>query len=73
MENEVAFGRDRGGATSLVILTVKRAYIVKEMYRGKGELDIAALRLIGRSGIDQYLVADGQFTIARPNTDETFI
>jgi hypothetical protein len=45
-----------------------RAYVAKAMYRGKGQLDIAALRLIGRTSVDQYLVADGQFTIARPNT-----
>jgi hypothetical protein len=44
-----------------------RAYVAKAMYRGKGQLDIAALRLIGRTSVDQYLVADGQFTIARPN------
>ena len=72
VEREVAFGGDRAGATSLVILLVKRAYVAKEMYRGKGQLDIPALRLVGRSSIDQYLVADGQFTIARPNTGETF-
>ena len=70
VEREVALGGDRPGATSLVIVSVARAYVAKEMYRGKGQLDISALRLIGRSSVDQYLVADGQFTIARPNTGE---
>jgi hypothetical protein len=54
----------------LVIVAVTRAYVAKNVYRGNGQLDVAALRLIGRSGIDQYLVADGQFTIARPDTGE---
>ena len=49
------------------------AYVAKAMYRGKGQLDIAALRLIGRSSVDQYLIADGQFTIARPNTGEAVV
>jgi hypothetical protein len=26
--------------------------------------------LIGRSGVDQYLIADGLFTIARPATGD---
>jgi hypothetical protein len=43
------------------------------MYLGRGRLDVASLRLIGRSSVDQYLVADGQFTIARPNTGEAVV
>ena len=58
------------GMAALLIVKVSRAYVAKSMYRGKGQLDIRALRLIGRSGIDQYLVADGQFAIARPNSGE---
>jgi flavin reductase (DIM6/NTAB) family NADH-FMN oxidoreductase RutF len=73
VETEMPFGGDRSGATSLVLLSVTRAYVAKRMYRGKGQLDIAALRLIGRSSVDQYLVADGQFTIARPNTGEAVV
>jgi hypothetical protein len=56
-----------------VIASVTTAYVAKAMYRGKGQLDIAALRLIGRSSVDQYLIADGQFTIARPNTGEAVV
>ena len=70
VEHEVPFGGEGPGAASLVIVSVTRAYVAKSVYRGKGQLDVAALRLIGRSSIDQYLVADGQFTIARPNTGE---
>jgi flavin reductase (DIM6/NTAB) family NADH-FMN oxidoreductase RutF len=73
VESEIPFGGDGPGAASLVIASVTRAYVAKAMYRGKGQLDIAALRLIGRSGVDQYLVADGQFTIARPNTGEAIV
>jgi flavin reductase (DIM6/NTAB) family NADH-FMN oxidoreductase RutF len=73
VEQEIPFGGERAGAASLVIVTVTRAYVAKTMYRGKGQLDIAALRLIGRSSVDQYLVADGQFTIARPNTGEAVV
>ena len=73
VEREIPFGGNGPGATSLVIVSVIRAYVAKAMYRGKGELDIPALRLIGRSSIDQYLVADGQFTIARPNTGEATV
>jgi flavin reductase (DIM6/NTAB) family NADH-FMN oxidoreductase RutF len=70
VEHEMPFGGKGPGAASLVIVSVTRAYVAKNVYRGKGQLDVAALRLIGRSSIDQYLVADGQFTIARPNTGE---
>jgi flavin reductase (DIM6/NTAB) family NADH-FMN oxidoreductase RutF len=73
VEREIPFGGDRSGAASLVIVSVTRVYVAKAMYRGKGQLDIAALRLIGRSSVDQYLVADGQFTIARPNTGEAVV
>jgi flavin reductase (DIM6/NTAB) family NADH-FMN oxidoreductase RutF len=73
VEREMSFGGDGPGATSLVIVSVTRAYVAKAMYRGKGQLDIEALRLIGRSSVDQYLVADGQFTIARPNTGEAVV
>jgi flavin reductase (DIM6/NTAB) family NADH-FMN oxidoreductase RutF len=73
VESEIPFGGDRPAATSLVIVSVTRAYVAKAMYRGKGQLDIAALRLSGRSSVDQYLVADGQFTIARPNTGEAVV
>ena len=73
VESEIPFGGDRAGATSLVIVSVTRAYVAKALYRGKGQLDVAALRLIGRSSVDQYLIADGQFTIARPNTGEAIV
>ena len=73
VESEVPLGGDRPGATSLVIVSVERAYVAKQVYRGKGQLDISVLRLIGRSSVDQYLVADGQFTIARPNTGEALV
>jgi flavin reductase (DIM6/NTAB) family NADH-FMN oxidoreductase RutF len=73
VETEMPFGGSSPGAASLVIVSVTRAYVAKAMYRGKGQLDIAALRLIGRSSVDQYLVADGQFTIARPNTGEAVV
>lgn len=73
VESEMPFGGDRAGATSLVIVSVTRAYVAKAMYRGKGQLDVPALRLIGRSSVDQYLVADGQFTITRPNTGEAVV
>jgi flavin reductase (DIM6/NTAB) family NADH-FMN oxidoreductase RutF len=73
VESEIPFGGDGPGATSLVIVSVTRAYVAKAMYRGKGQLDIAALRLIGRSSVDQYLVAGGQFTVARPNTGEAVV
>jgi flavin reductase (DIM6/NTAB) family NADH-FMN oxidoreductase RutF len=71
VESEIPFGGDRPGGASLVIVSVTRAYVAKPVYRGRGQLDIAALRLIGRSSVDQYLVADGQFTIVRPNTGES--
>ena len=71
VENEIPFRGNGPGATSLVIVSVSRAFVAKPMYRGKGRLDIAALRLIGRSSVDQYLVADGQFSIARPDTGES--
>jgi flavin reductase (DIM6/NTAB) family NADH-FMN oxidoreductase RutF len=73
VEKEIPFGGDGPGAASLVIVSVTRAYIEKAMYRGKGQLDVAGLRLIGRSSVDQYLVADGQFTITRPNTGEAIV
>jgi len=73
VESEMPFGGSGSGGASLVIVSVTRAYVAKQMYRGKGQLDIAALRLIGRSSVDQYLIADGQFTIARPNTGEAIV
>lgn len=73
VESEVAFGGNGPGATSLVIVSVTRAFVAKHVYRGNGQLDIAALRLIGRSSVDQYLVADAPFTIARPNTGEALV
>ena len=73
VEKEISFGGDGPGAAALVIVSVTRAYVAKAMYRGKGQLDVVALRLIGRSRADQYLVADGQFTIARPNTGEAIV
>lgn len=73
VESEIPFGGSGSGGTSLVIVSVTRAYVLKQMYRGGGQLDIAALRLIGRSSVDRYLVADGQFTIARPNTGEAVV
>ena len=69
VDREIPFGEGTGMA-ALLIVKVSRTYVAKSMYRGKGQLDIRALRLIGRSGIDQYLVADGQFAIARPNSGE---
>jgi hypothetical protein len=59
--------------TSFEANDLAEIYVAKAMYRGKGQLDIAALRLIGRSSVDQYLIADGQFTIARPNTGEAVV
>ena len=59
VENEIAVGGSGPGAAALVIVSVTRAYVAKAMYRGKGQLDIAALRLIGRSSVDQYLVPMG--------------
>ena len=73
VESEIPFGSEGPGGASLVIASVTTAYVAKAMYRGKGQLDIAALRLIGRSSVDQYLIADGQFTIARPNTGEAVV
>jgi flavin reductase (DIM6/NTAB) family NADH-FMN oxidoreductase RutF len=73
VEREIPCGGDHPGAAALVIVSVVRAYVSKTVYRGNGQLDIAALRLIGRSGVDQYLVADGQFTLARPNTGEALV
>ena len=73
VETETSLGGDGQGAASIVIVSVTRAYVSKAMYRGKGQLDIQSLRLIGRSSVDQYLVADGQFTIARPNTGEAVV
>ena len=73
LEAEIPFGSDGPGATSLLIVSVTRTYVAKTVYRGNGQLDIVALRLIGRSSVDQYLVADGQFTIARPNTGEAVV
>jgi flavin reductase (DIM6/NTAB) family NADH-FMN oxidoreductase RutF len=73
VESETPLGGDGRGAASIVIVSVTRAYVAKAMYRGKGQLEVAALRLIGRSSVDQYLVADGQFTIARPNTGEAVV
>jgi flavin reductase (DIM6/NTAB) family NADH-FMN oxidoreductase RutF len=72
VESETAVG-EGPGAASLVIVSVTRAYVAKAMYRGNGQLDIAGLRLIGRSSVDQYLVADGQFTVTRPNTGEAVV
>jgi flavin reductase (DIM6/NTAB) family NADH-FMN oxidoreductase RutF len=73
VESEIPFGSEGPGGASLVIASVTTAYVAKAMYRGKGQLDIAALRLIGRSSVDQYLIADGQFTIAQPNTGEAVV
>jgi len=73
VESETPLGGNGRGAASIVIVSVTRAYVSKEVYRGRGQLDIPALRLIGRSSVDQYLVADGQFTIARPNTGEAVV
>jgi len=73
VESEMPVGGNGPGAASLVIVSATRAYVAEATYRGKGQLDIAALRLIGRSSVDQYLVADGQFTIARPNTGEAVV
>jgi flavin reductase (DIM6/NTAB) family NADH-FMN oxidoreductase RutF len=70
LESETALGGSGPGAASIVIVSVTRAYVAKPMYRGNGQLEVEALRLIGRSSVDKYLVADGQFTIARPNTGE---
>ena len=63
-------GRDSAGAASLVIVTIARAYVAKGMYRGQGKLDIGALRLIGRSSVDEYLVVDERFKIERPESGE---
>lgn len=71
LQSETALGHGRGAA-SIVLVSVKRAYVASTIYSGKGQLDIEALRLIGRSGVEQYLVADGQFTIARKWTGEPY-
>ena len=73
LESETRVGNSGPGAASIAVLSVVRAYIAKAVYRGGGRLDVPTLRLIGRSSIDQYLVADGQFTIARPDTGEGII
>jgi hypothetical protein len=52
------------GAAYIVIVSVTRAYVSKAVYGGRGRINVAALRLIGSSSIDQYLVADGQFTVS---------
>ena len=66
-DSEIAF---RLLATSLLIVAITRAFCAQAFYRGKGQIDIAGLELMGRSSIDQYLVVDGEFTVARPNTGE---
>jgi flavin reductase (DIM6/NTAB) family NADH-FMN oxidoreductase RutF len=73
IESETCLGGSGGGAASIVVLSVLRAFVAKDVYRGQGRIDVPALRLIGRSSVDQYLVADGQFTIARPNTGEIVV
>ena len=73
VERAIKVGDSGPGVASLVIVSVTQAYVTKGIYRGKGQLDVEALRLIGRSSIDQYLIADGQFMIARPNTGEAAV
>jgi flavin reductase (DIM6/NTAB) family NADH-FMN oxidoreductase RutF len=64
VESETCLGGSGPGAASVFILRVSRAFVAKEVYRGHGCIDVPALRLVGRSSVDQYLVADGQFRIA---------
>jgi flavin reductase (DIM6/NTAB) family NADH-FMN oxidoreductase RutF len=73
IESETSIGGPRAGAAAIVVLRVLRAFVAKDVYRGQGRIDVSALRLIGRSSVDQYLVADGQFTIARPDTGEASV
>jgi flavin reductase (DIM6/NTAB) family NADH-FMN oxidoreductase RutF len=73
IESETCLGGAGRGAASIVVLRVSRAFVAKDVYRGQGRIDVGALRLIGRSSVDQYLVADGQFTIPRPNTGEVAV
>lgn len=70
VESETRLGGDGAGAASIIVALITRAYVTKALYRGRGQIDVPALRLIGRSSVDQYLVADGQFTISRPNTGD---
>jgi flavin reductase (DIM6/NTAB) family NADH-FMN oxidoreductase RutF len=70
VESETRLGGDGAGAGSIVVASIVRAYVNKGVYRGDGKIDIAALRLIGRSSVDQYLIADDLFTIARPETGD---
>lgn len=70
VESETRIGGDGAGAGSIVVASVVRAYVSKAVYRGSGQIDVPALRLIGRSSVDQYLIADGQFTITRPETGD---
>lgn len=65
VESETRIGNGAAGAATIVVATVTRAYVNSALYRGDGKMDVPALRLIGRSSVDQYLLADGQFTIAR--------
>jgi flavin reductase (DIM6/NTAB) family NADH-FMN oxidoreductase RutF len=69
VESETRVG-DGPAAGSIIVATIVCAHIDKAVYRGNGQIDVPALRLIGRSSVDQYLIADGQFTIARPETGD---
>jgi flavin reductase (DIM6/NTAB) family NADH-FMN oxidoreductase RutF len=70
VESETRVGDAGPAAGSIIVATIVCAHIDKAVYRGKGQIDVPALRLIGRSSVDQYLIADGQFTIARPETGD---
>ena len=70
VESETRIGGDGAGAGSIVVASIVRAYVSKAVYRGSGQIDVPGLRLIGRSSVDQYLIADGQFTITRPETGD---
>lgn len=70
VESETRLGREGAGAASIFVASISRAYVIKAFYSGRGQIDVPALRLIGRSSVDQYLVADRQFTVLRPNTGD---
>ncbi len=70
LESEITVGDGGPGSAVLVVLRVTAAYVAKAHHGGEGRIDAEAMRLIGRCGIDRYLVADGFFAIARPDTGE---
>jgi flavin reductase (DIM6/NTAB) family NADH-FMN oxidoreductase RutF len=70
-EREFPAGDGGAGAGTIVTVLVHRAYVLKAAYRKQGGVDVEPLRLIGRIGMDRYLIADDFFNVARPDTGET--